>query len=132
MSKESYARGFVKAACERGVDPVRLSKFAQSLTHSLSHSMIADRPNVSTNGVGNSAYGRSVFSGVRTPEEYIREVNMRKYKKFLDNYRNSGNGNTIPRKDGLGEMQTLPGGGSKWLKKHNGRTPLKWLGDKML
>lgn len=29
MSKESYARGFVKAAAAAGVDPVELAKFAQ-------------------------------------------------------------------------------------------------------
>lgn len=31
MSKESYARGFVKAAAAAGVDPTELAKFAQSI-----------------------------------------------------------------------------------------------------
>lgn len=31
MSKESYARGFVKAAAAAGVDPTSLAKFAQSI-----------------------------------------------------------------------------------------------------
>ena len=80
MSKESYARGFVKAAAAAGVDPTGLAKFAQQYktegwapkVHSLEGATKIPHPTIGGNPltIGSAANPGSIYgASVDSPDE---------------------------------------------------------------
>ena len=83
MSKESYARGFCKAAAAAGVDPVALAKYAQSTTV---------RPPAKPNA--NDKYPGSGWDLMAEHPEsaYLDDPKNRKLKALLEAIRGSRTG----------------------------------------
>lgn len=74
MSKESYARGFCKAASAAGVDPVQLAKFAQNLD--------------SVSGPGSNGRFSFRFSG--TEDDLMRPVSRGESKLYMPDLKRFG------------------------------------------
>lgn len=113
MSKESYARGFVKAAAAAGVDPTALAKFAQVLKD---NDVGIGSYKVNNNHDNGSYVGKLVSrdpkpyavvpyigSGREDPEKPVSPV----YLAFARNFQAADNASRF-----------YPEGSSPWLKLH--------------